>query len=289
VVGDPVGHSLSPLVHNRAFRDANINAVYVPFRVPRGELATFLKECEFLPVEGYSVTIPHKEEAADLADHKDETVYRIKAANTLVRGEDGFTAYNTDYQGCLDALNAHLAANPPKPPEGSTAQPPPETLASKSVLLLGAGGIARAVAAALHDAKAGVAIANRTFDKAQRLADQIGCRSIDWGARHTLVADIIVNCTSVGMHPNVDETPMHQSFFSPATLVFDTVYTPETTLLIKEARGRGAPTLTGVELFVRQAALQFQLFTGQPGDVDRMRAMVKRALSPVAIREEEEQ
>jgi 3-dehydroquinate dehydratase/shikimate dehydrogenase len=286
VVGDPVGHSLSPLLHNRAFRDAGVNAVYVPFRVPRGELDGFLRGFAALPVDGYSITIPHKEEAAELAAHMDETVIRTRAANTLLRGEDGLTAYNTDYQAARDALTAFLAANPPPTPEGTPAPPGEDILATKSVLVLGAGGIARSVAHALHDARALVTIANRTSERAHKLAEGVGCRAIDWAGRHNLMFDIAVNCTSVGMHPDVDETPLHASFFRPGVVLFESVYTPETTLLVKEARSRGALVLTGVELFVRQAALQFKLFTGKMPDLERFRQAVRRALSPVAVREE---
>ncbi len=112
VLGDPVGHSLSPLLHNQAFRQLGVNAVYIPFRVPRGELRVFLHAYEQIPVHGYSVTIPHKEEAAGLALHEDETVQVTKAANTLVHGDDGFSAYNTDYQSFLDTLNANLPPGP---------------------------------------------------------------------------------------------------------------------------------------------------------------------------------
>ena len=108
VLGDPVAHSLSPLIHNLAFRAAGLNCVYLPFRVPRADLATFLKEFDRIPVQGYSVTIPHKEAAAALAKHQDDAVIETQAANTLVRGSDGLHAYNTDYQGVLDSLRANL-------------------------------------------------------------------------------------------------------------------------------------------------------------------------------------
>ncbi len=99
VIGDPVNHSLSPLIHNQALRQAGVNAVYIPFRLPRGEsLSVFLNAFDHLPVDGYSVTIPHKEAAAEGADYRDETVTQTKAANTLIRGATGFTAWNTDYQ-----------------------------------------------------------------------------------------------------------------------------------------------------------------------------------------------
>ncbi len=280
VIGDPVAHSLSPLIHNTALRSLGFNAVYVPFRVPRGDLAGFLKQFNSIPVEGYSVTIPHKEAAAGVGQARDPSVMWVMAANTLVREPEGFGAYNTDYQAALESLRAHL----PSSPDGE-----PPTLHSKAILLLGAGGVARAVAHALHRSGAIVTIANRTPERAIKLKEEVGCRVADWEARNSVTCDILVNCTSVGMHPNVDESPVHPSVLKPGLTVFDTVYTPENTMLIKEARSRGCHVLTGVDMFVRQAALQFQLFTGQEAPVDLMRSVVKRALSPVRIRDEDEE
>jgi 3-dehydroquinate dehydratase/shikimate dehydrogenase len=272
VVGDPVGHSLSPLIHNHFFRAAGLNAVYLPFRVPRGDLGAVLEQFDHLPVHGYSVTIPHKEAAAALAKHPDGAVARTRAANTLLRVEDGFAAFNTDYQGILDSLRAHYGAEGPR---------------SRAALVLGAGGVARAAAFALLAEGAAVTIAGRTFERAHKLAEEVGCKCVDWAARHQGLHDLVINCTPVGMHPNVDETPLHHSTLKPGLTVFDTVYTPETTLLVKEAQSRGCTVITGVELFVRQAALQFQHFAGKEAPLDEMRKMVRRALSPVAVRDEE--
>jgi len=293
VLGDPVAHSLSPLVHNLAFRHLGINAVYVPFRVPRPEFADSLKAFMNIPVQGYSVTIPHKEEAAELAKHKDESVVRAKAANTLIRSGDDFSAYNTDYQGVIDTLRAYLPTsftNPEVMPARTiqTSLPEPASLQSKVVLVLGAGGIGRAVAHALRSEGALVNVTNRTSERAAVLAEEIGGRHIEWQGRHSVLCDVVINCTSVGMHPEVDETPLHPSFLKPGLVVFDTIYTPETTLLVKEARARGCHVITGVELFVRQAAQQFKLFTQRDAPIELMRKAVKRALSPVAIRDEEE-
>jgi len=274
VIGDPIGHSLSPLIHNAAFRASGLNCVYLPFRVPRGQLAVFLKEFDKLHMRGYSVTIPHKEAAALVGHQKDEAVALTKSANTLVRIREGFAAYSTDYQAALDALEAALPGDHP-------------SVEKRIVLVLGAGGVARAVAHALHRAGALVTISNRTADRAQKLAEEVGGRALDWQARHTMLCDILVNCTSVGMHPNVDESPMHGSYFRPGMLVMDTVYTPETTLLVKEARARGCHVQTGVDMFVRQAAHQFRLFTNREAPMELMRKLVKRALSPVVLPEEE--
>lgn len=293
VLGDPVSHSLSPLVHNQAFRHLGLNAVYVPFRVPRPELEESLKAFMEIPVQGYSVTIPHKEEAAELARHKDESVVRAGAANTLIRSGDDFSAYNTDYQGVIDTLRTYLpttATNPETLPARTiqTSLPELASLESKVVLVLGAGGIGRAVAHALRAEGALVNVTNRTTERAAVLAEEVGGRHIEWQGRHSVLCDVVINCTSVGMHPDVDQTPLHPSFLKSGLVVFDTVYTPETTLLVKEARSRGCHVITGVELFVRQAAQQFTLFTQREAPIELMRKAVKRALSPVAIRDEED-
>jgi 3-dehydroquinate dehydratase/shikimate dehydrogenase len=277
VLGDPVAHSLSPLIHNAAMRQLGINAVYVPFRVPRTLLPVFLARFELLPVRGYSVTLPHKEAAAAAARHRGEAVDLVVAANTLVRREDGFAAFNTDYEAALESLRAHVARGPAT---GSTA------LVDRTILLLGAGGVARAVAHALQREGANVVITNRTTERAQKLADEVGCRVVDWGARHNVNCEILVNCTSVGMYPNMDESPIHVSFLRPGLVVFDTIYTPEATLLVKDARARGCHVLTGVDMFVRQAELQFQLFTGREAPEGLMQSLVKYALSPLHWRGE---
>jgi 3-dehydroquinate dehydratase/shikimate dehydrogenase len=279
LIGDPVAHSLSPLLHNAAFRSQRYNAVYVPFRVPRGQLDGFLKHFEVLGVRGYSVTIPHKEAAALVATQRESSVSVTQAANTLVRLGGGFAGYNTDFTAATESLLANMPPNP----DGS-----PPTLQSRVAMILGAGGAARAVAHSLHRQGVMVNISNRTPERSQKLAEEIGCRAVDWAARHSVLCDILVNCTSVGMHPNVDETPVHHSFLKPGLIVMDVVYTPETTLLIREARGRGCLVITGVDMFVRQAAEQFKLFTGQEASLEYMRTVLRRALSPVSLKAPEE-
>jgi 3-dehydroquinate dehydratase/shikimate dehydrogenase len=278
VIGDPVAHSLSPLIHNAAFKELGLNCVYLPFRVPRSHLPGFLKEFESVPVEGYSVTIPHKEAAAALAIQQDEWVGLTQSANTLVRQANGFAAFNTDALAALESLTADLTVR---------HRGAPATLDRCDVLLLGAGGVARTLAHALR--KAGVqqiVIAGRTLERVEKLAAEVNGKAIDWAARTNAACDIVVNCTPIGMHPNVDDTPLPASSLRANLVVMDTVYTPENTLLIKDARAKGCHVCTGVEMFVRQAAMQFALFTGQPAPLELMHRLVKRALSPVPIREE---
>src|SRR5262249_8230068 len=169
VLGDPVAHSLSPLIHNKAFRRVGINAVYVPMRVPRSDLAATVKAYERIGVKGYSVTIPHKEAAANLATERDEPVEWTKAANPLVHGDDGFTAYNTDYQGVIAALRDNVPDHPPPPN-------PERPLAGRTALILGAGGIARAAAFALQREGVVVTVTNRTVERAERLAGDARCK-----------------------------------------------------------------------------------------------------------------
>jgi 3-dehydroquinate dehydratase / shikimate dehydrogenase len=274
VIGDPVAHSLSPLVHNYAFRKLGVNALYLPFRVPRGQLHGFLDAFQAIPVEGYSVTIPHKESAAQAAHTKDEAVVATHAANTLVRREHYFHSANTDFPAILEGLHEHLSKG------GMSTD-----LHKRMVLILGAGGVARAAAHAMAKCGASVHIANRTFDRATKLAREVHGEALDWNARHKEGCDLVFNCTPVGMHPNVDESPVHASFLRPGMVVFDTVYTPETTMLIREARTRGCLVITGVDLFVRQAGQQFHIFTGLEPPLELMATVMRRALSPVHLRD----
>ncbi len=283
LLGDPVSHSFSPLLHNQLYKKLGVDALYLPFRVPRGHLPMALTTYDTIPVHGYSVTIPHKEMAAALARETEFHVQTTGSANTLVRRDDGnFIAANTDYSAAIDSLKSHLVE---RAKEGPVAQ-----LSQLSVLILGAGGVARSIAFALHREGAQITITSRTYERAQKLAEDVKCKAVDWHARHSISFDVLVNCTPVGMHPNVDEAPCHFSILKPGTLVFDTIYTPETTLLIREARVRGADTITGVDMFVRQAARQIELFTGMTPDTDVMRAIMRKSLSPLtkALDEDED-
>jgi 3-dehydroquinate dehydratase/shikimate dehydrogenase len=279
VLGDPVSHSFSPALHNLMFRQIGMNAVYLPFRVPRGELIESLQKFDEVPVSGYSVTIPHKEAAAALAVTSDDRVRETGAANTLVKRADGSHAFNTDYEAALEGLRRNMPVT-----EGRR-----KDIKECSAMVLGAGGAARAVAHALHRAGASpIWVVGRSVDRTEKLANEVHGKAVEWAARHNLDPGIVVNCTPVGMHPNLDESPVHGGFLKPEMVVFDTIYNPEQTLLIKEARARGCQTVTGVEMFVRQAAMQFELFTGEKADIEAMREALRKALSPVMYREEEE-
>jgi 3-dehydroquinate dehydratase / shikimate dehydrogenase len=272
VIGDPVAHSMSPLVHNFAFQAAGIDAVYVPLRIPQDTLAKSLDELNGLGMQGFSVTIPHKQAAADYSHYSSESVRAIGAANTLIRNEMGeWQSDNTDYDAALDSVLLGI----------DREHPDVARLMGKKVMLLGAGGAARAVALAMVRSGAVVTIAGRTHKRAIALADEIGCQQCSWENRGAGEPDILINCTPVGLHPNVDHTPYDSHWLTEDMLVFDTVYNPETTLLLRNARQKGCKTVSGIEMFVRQAAEQFKMFTGQPASLEQMRMTVRRAISPL--------
>jgi 3-dehydroquinate dehydratase/shikimate dehydrogenase len=272
VIADPVGHSLSPLIHNAAFAEAGVDAVYVPFRVPKEHLNDFLASAAEWDLHGLSVTIPHKEAVLDKLTERDAWVEGIGAANTIVFDGDARRGYNTDCQAAMESLEAALDADD----DGEQ-----ETLAGKTALVLGAGGAAKAIAFGLRQRGADVAIASRTLDRAKQLADRLDCRVVDWRSRHSVGAQVLVNCTPVGMHPNVDESPFEKHHLRPSMIVFDTVYNPESTLLVKYAREQSCRVVTGIEMFVRQAALQFKFFTGNDAPMDVMAETLRRAIGPV--------
>lgn len=269
VVGDPVAHSLSPLLHNTVFAELSLNKVYVPWQVPAGTLRETLEELNWLDLKGLSVTIPHKEDAVALADEVERGAKQIGAANTLVREDGRWHAYNTDANAARQSLEAAFGQS------GSDASP----LAGKCVLILGAGGAARAIAFALVGRGARVTISGRTPERAKQLAEAVSGEHVSWDERASIEADCLVNATPIGMHPNVEETPVDGSYLKPGMVVFDTVYRPEVTRLIREARERGATTVVGTEMFVRQAAGQVKLFTGHDAPVDLLRNVFAEAPS----------
>lgn len=266
VIGDPLGHSLSPLIHNAAFAHDKLNKVYVPFRVPREDLAGFIEDAPRLGVKGLSVTIPHKEAVLRHLGKVDNATKAIGAANTLLFDGDERKGYNTDHRAAIEALEAKVG-----------------TVRSKRALVLGAGGAALAIAHALLERGAAVCVTSRSRARADRLAGHLGCQAADWAHRHAVGADILINCTPVGMHPNVDQSPYDKLQLKPGVTVFDTVYNPENTLLIKDARDRNCEVVNGVEMFVRQAGLQYRLFTGREAPESLMRDTLKRAIGPAKL------
>jgi 3-dehydroquinate dehydratase/shikimate dehydrogenase len=275
VIGDPIEQSLSPVVHNAAFRELGLKKVMVPFLVPNGELPTFFKELLWLDIKGCSVTIPHKEAVVALLQQKEGAVERTGTCNTVIFTPDGErVGYNTDYRAAMDALEGAMG--------GRDSEEAPSPLFDKQVMILGAGGVARAIAFGLVRRGAHVTITNRHDERAARLAEEVGCRTVNWSMRATNLVDVLINATPVGMHPNVDDTPLPPAAFSRSGIVaFDTIYHPENTMMLKLARERNCQAVTGVEMFLRQAALQFKLYTGQDAPVELMRDALKLKLTPL--------
>jgi 3-dehydroquinate dehydratase/shikimate dehydrogenase len=266
VLGDPIGHSLSPLLHNTAMRKLGIDGAYLPIRVHQDQFAETLDEFEWLDFRGYSVTIPHKEAALAKYPVCEEVVRKIGAANTIYRDvDDNWRTENTDFAAALDSL--------------ATAYHEGETLEGKRVLMLGAGGAARAIGFGVMHCGGGLVIASRTTERARGLAQQLGCRFVTWENRGSEPADVLINCTPVGMHPNMDASPFQPHWLREEMIVFDTVYNPEQTLLLRNARERQCRVVPGIEMFVRQAAAQFQLFTQQPVPLELLRDVLRRGIS----------
>ncbi|RIK68581.1 MAG: shikimate dehydrogenase [Planctomycetota bacterium] len=271
VIGDPVSHSLSPRIHNAAFADAGLNAIYLPLHVTASYEAfkAFMVEIiarPWLGFRGFSITLPHKENALrfvlESGGRIDAAAQRVGAVNTLCLSPEGaLSACNTDYAAASQCLAEAVKDRKPTAPNLRAA-------------VLGAGGVARAVVAALRDLGAEVAIYNRTHDRAEALAAQFGGRALPWNDRARHTANLVVNCTSVGMTPRDDESPLPSDALCTDLIVFDTVYRPRETRLLREARSRGCATVDGVAMFTRQALTQFQIWTGRAGSFDQFESVI---------------
>jgi len=271
VIGYPIGHSLSPLIHNKSFVEAGMNRVYLPFLVPPEDLNTFIEHASSIGVRGLSVTIPHKVNVLRKLTHSDPAVEQIGACNTIIIDNYDMFGYNTDYAAAILSIEAAMGGkvNGESPLKGHSA------------LVLGAGGAGKALAYGLISRGAKVTVTDIDYNRALDLAKQLDCTEIEWEMRHGLRCTILVNTTPVGMHPNVDETPYDKAGLREGMVVFDAVYNPENTLLIKNAKFRKCITVSGVEMFVGQACLQFKLFTGTPASASLMRNTVRNAISAV--------
>jgi 3-dehydroquinate dehydratase/shikimate dehydrogenase len=267
VVGRPIGHSLSPRVHGMALKAAKLDAVYVAFE-PR-DLAGFLRLADAPNFRGFSITAPFKEEAFRLAGSHDEASRRTGAVNTLLRERTGWRGANTDVaavrETLVQATHLHRRAHPSAP-----------ATAGASVLVLGAGGAARAVVHAARTLEARVTVAGRSEDRARELARVLGCEHVAWSAVARQPYDVLVNATPIGARAG--ELPIPAESLRPGTLVLDAVYRPIRTALLGAAHARGCTAVPGAEWFVRQAALQFRLFTQQEPDMALLRHAFEHAL-----------
>ena len=263
--GHPVRHSLSPRMHNAAFRLQGLDLVYLAFDVLPGDLARALDALRALGMRGANLTVPHKEAVLPLLDRVDALAARVGAVNTIVNEQGVLTGYNTDVAGFREALRVVL-------PEGAH---------DRRCLVIGAGGAARAVLAALAVEEAAVvSVYNRNPERAVSLCDVAGtwgatdCRpvageALDSAAR---AADLIVNATPVGLGGPVKELPIPVDTLHSGHVVVDLAYCRGNTALVEAANARGAVAIDGKEMLVKQAALAYRLWTGVQPPVDAMRA-----------------
>ncbi len=249
VIGDPVAHSRGPLLFNDVFKRLGMNARYVRIRVDDAALLRDL--VEVLELRGLSVTIPHKRAVMAAFDEADEIAQGIGAANTLVVRDGKLFGHNTDILAAVEALKEAAVRKWSHGIYGLRA------------LVLGAGGVSRAVAWGLKREAARVTIANRTFERGKALAEELGVECVRWHDLLSARPQIVVNGTSVGMAPQADASPVDASLFGKDMVAMDTVYTPRETRFLKDAAARGALAIDGVEMFLRQANHQFKLWTGR--------------------------
>lgn len=264
VIADPVGHSLSPQIHNAAFAALGLDAVYLPLWV-EGDAARFVPAMREFDFAGYSVTIPHKQSVMAAMDEIEPLARRIGAINTVQRRGDGsLFGTNTDWTAGMASIEAVVG-------EGG--------LAGKRALVLGAGGVGRAMAFGLAQRGAEVMLSDVDTERAEALASETGAVVLPSKIENCRVRiDLLLNCTPVGMHPETDASPVPASMLTEDLVVYDAVYNPAETRLLREARAAGGRTVRGLDHFLRQAVEQFELWTGRAAPADLMRETVVDAL-----------
>lgn len=253
VVADPVGHSLSPAIHNRAFQTLRIDAVYFPMLVVTGQLRDFMKLAVEMELSGFSVTTPHKQRIVRYLDVVDSLARRIGAVNTVWRKAGKWRGSNTDAAAVIKPLEKRIRVR------------------GSRVLIAGAGGAARAAAFALHDAGAQLTVTGRNPETIRMLARATGAEAISREAAEAGEFDALVHATPLGMYPKVKSCFFERRI--PAELVFDMVYNPLETLLLQRAKEQGSAVIPGMEMFIEQAVAQFELWTGETAP----RAAMERA------------
>src|SRR5579863_1634379 len=261
VIADPVRHSISPAVHNRAFQARRADAVYLPFLVQPGRLKDFMLLAEKLPLAGFSVTIPHKQKILRYLDQVDPLAKRIGAVNTVWRKAGKWRGANTDAAGVTAPLERHVR------------------IAKSSVLVVGNGGAARGAAFTLAAAGAKLAITGRNLDRVRALASVCGAELKQRDQAEARMFDVVIHATPIGMTPRTKECFFRDRI--PAKLVFDMVYTPLETALLRRAKSQGATLIPGLEMFIEQAARQFEIWTGESAP---RAVMEKAALEALAAR-----
>lgn len=259
VIGDPIAHSMSPLLFNQWFTEAKINAVYIPLHIVSTQdcIYRFLDGCRersWLDIGGFSVTLPHKSAALQwVGEHADCMANWIGALNTLVFQKGKIKGYNTDCYAAISSLTGALGCNR-------------SDLSGMKIDVLGAGGSARSLLHGLRELGCDVTLFGRSQDKTKKVARECGFAAATWDQRTENNGEILINCTPVGLWPDSQNSPMPAEALSGYQLVFDLIYHPLETRLLRDANEAGAIVLNGVDMFVRQAAMQFELWTGQQPD-----------------------
>jgi len=272
VIGDPVEHTLSPFIHNTAFKELGLDFVYLAFRVGREELRNAMVGVRSLNIHGVNVTMPHKTAVMRYLDEIDSTAKSIGAINTILNADGRLVGYITDGVGAINALKENGVG-----------------LEGKKLLLLGAGGAGKAIAFHVAQEAKELRILNRTARKAEELAEILGKKfkkkvsgnllSPELVKKELEDADILVNATSVGMHPDVNRSLVNPSWLRPDLYVMDIIYNPLESKLAKDAKSVGAKVISGVEMLVYQGAASFEIWTNRRAPVKAMREAVLNKLS----------
>ena len=261
IIGDPVSHSLSPAMHNAGYARAQLPFVMAGAHVRADDLAEAVKGIRALGVKGLAVTMPHKVAIMPLLDAVDPVAQAIGAVNTVVNHDGVLTGFNTDWLGILRPLEQKIS------------------LKDRSVAILGAGGAAQAAIYACTERGAAVTIFNRTPEKAAVISERFGCKISPLDKAHSLSEfDIIINTTSVGMAPDLDQSPIPETAIHKHHIVFETIYAPRITKLIQSSQTVGAQTITGLDMFLEQGLAQFQLHTGVKAPREEMEKILRNAL-----------
>jgi len=254
VIGNPVSHSLSPLMHNTAFKHIDYNGVYLAFNVK--DIASAIRGIKSLGIKGVSVTIPHKQTVMEHLDDIDEKALNIGAVNTIINKEETLVGYNSDCLGAINALKEKTS------------------IQGKKVVIIGAGGAARAIGFGILAEGGDLIILNKFKDEGELLANDLRVNYYPITDFEKLDCQILINATPLGMTPNVETTPVKSESLHKDMIVMDIVYNPLKTRLLKEAESKGCTTVDGVSMFIYQGAFQFELWTGQQAPVDLMRTVV---------------
>jgi shikimate dehydrogenase len=272
VIGDPIGHSLSPTIQNAAFSHLGLDLVFLAFYVKAADLENAMRGIRSLGIHGLNVTMPHKSRVIGCLDEVDSAVKFLGSANTILNEDGKLLGFNTDGTGALKALRGNGV-----------------NLSEKKVLLLGAGGAAKAVAFSLSKEVGELVILNRSSEKAKRLAEALrrtlnknvvgGAFSLDTLAENLRNSDVLINATSVGMHPKADQSIVPPQLLRSGLTVMDIVYNPVETKLAKEAKTAGAKVVSGVEMLIYQGAASFEIWTGRAAPVEVMRKAALKRLS----------